>query len=225
MKKIGLFGGTFNPIHLGHLRPAEEIYEAFGLDQVIFIPASYPPHKKQEGMIPACLRVEMVRLAISDNPRFSLSEVELERPGKSYSIETIEHFRKRHGRETHLYFILGLDAFREINTWKEYAALFGLCHFVVMTRPGFEKKFSREHLPVELAGDFCYDERKCGYVHVSGFFVFPREITALDISSTRIRAFLAEGRSVRYLVPSSVETFIRKNQLYGYRKKEGESAG
>jgi nicotinate-nucleotide adenylyltransferase len=217
MKKIGLFGGTFNPIHLGHLRPAEEICDAFELDQVIFIPASYPPHKKQEGIIPAPLRVEMVRLAISDNPRFSLSEVEVERPGKSYSIETIEHFRKRHGPETHLYFILGLDAFREINTWKEYAALFGLCHFVVMTRPGFEKKFSREHLPVELAGDFCYDERKCGYVHVSGFFVFPREITALDISSTRIRAFLAEGRSVRYLVPSSVETFIRKNQLYGCR--------
>ena len=223
MRKIGLFGGTFNPIHLGHLRPAEEIVEAFDLERVIFIPASYPPHKKKEGMIPASLRAEMVRLAISDNPRFSFSEVELERPGKSYSIETIEHFREKHGSKTHLYFILGLDAFLEIHTWKEYAALFGLCHFIVMTRPGFEKNFSPENLPVELAGDFCYDDQKKGYSHASGFFVYPREITALDISSSRIRADLQEGRSVRYLLPPAVEAFIHKHQLY--RIKDVESAG
>jgi len=193
MKKIGLFGGTFNPIHLGHLRPAEEIGDIFDLDRVIFIPASYPPHKTKDGIIPAPQRLEMVRLAIADNPRFSLSEVELERKGKSYSIETIEFFRRKFGPETHLYFILGLDAFLEINTWKEYAALFGLCHIVVMTRPGFEKNFSREHLPVELSGEFCYDDQKFGYAHVSGFFVYPREITALDISSTRIREYFRRG--------------------------------
>ncbi len=223
MKKIGLFGGTFNPIHLGHLRPAEEICDNFGLDRVIFIPASSPPHKKKEGIIPAPLRLEMVRLATAGNPRFSLSKIEMERKGKSYSIETIEFFRRKFGPETHLYFILGLDAFLEIHTWKEYAVLFGLCHFVVMTRPGFEKKFSPEHLPVELAGDFCYDKQKMGYAHVSGYFVYPREITALDISSTRIREFLQKGQSVKYLLPTTVETFIHQNQLY--RTKDIESAG
>jgi len=223
MKKIGLFGGTFNPIHLGHLRPAEEICDDFDLDQVIFIPASCPPHKTKEGIIPAPLRLEMVRLAIADNPRFSLSEVELERKGRSYSIETIEFFRQKFGPEAHLYFILGLDAFLEINTWKEYTALFRLCHFVVMTRPGFEKNFSREHLPVELSGDFCYDDPQMGYAHVSGFFVYPREITALDISSTRIREYLQKGQSVKYLLPAPVEMFIYRNQLY--RTKDIESAG
>ena len=223
MRKIGLFGGTFNPIHLGHLRPAEEICDSFKLDQVIFIPASYPPHKQKEGIIPAALRLEMVRLAIADNPRFSVSEVELEREGKSYSIETIELFRQKFGTETHLYFILGLDAFLEIHTWKEYSALFGLCHFVVMNRPGFEKTFSSEHLPVELAGDFCYDNQKMGYAHVSGFFVYPREITALDISSTQIREFLQKGQSVKYLLPATVEMFIYRHRLY--RTKDIESAG
>ena len=223
MRKIGLFGGTFNPIHLGHLRSAEEICESFQLDQVIFIPASHPPHKKKEGLLPAPLRAEMVRLAVSDNPRFSFSEIELERPGKSYSLDTIEHFRHHFGPQTHLYFILGLDAFLEISTWKEYAALFGLCHFVVMTRPGFEKYFIREYLPVELDGDFCYDTQQGGYAHVSGFFIYPREITALDISSTRIREYLGAGRSVKYLLSPLVEAFIHKQKLY--QTKDIESAG
>lgn len=214
MKKFGLFGGTFNPIHLGHLRSAEEIGESFELDQVIFIPASYPPHKEKEQILSAPLRSEMVRLAILDNPRFALSEVELQRPGKSYSVQTIGYFRQRFGEDAQLYFILGLDAFLEIKTWKDPAALFSLCHFVIMTRPGFEKNFSPEHLPVELEGDFCYDSRKGGYLHPSGFFIFPREITGLDISSTRIRENFQKGRSVKYLLPSSVEAFIYKNKLY-----------
>lgn len=214
MSTIGLFGGTFNPIHMGHLRSAEEIGDSFKLNRVIFIPASHPPHKKKEGMISALQRAEMVRLAISDNPRFSLSEVELHRPGKSYSIETIEHFRRQFGPETQLFFILGLDAFLEINTWKEYGALFDLCHFVVMTRPGFEKNFSREHLPVELAGDFCYDSEKDGFAHRSGFLVYPREITALDISSTRIRDDVQKGQSIKYLLPEAVERYIHYHRLY-----------
>ena len=223
MKKIGLFGGTFNPIHLGHLRAAEEIIDLFGLGQVIFIPASVPPHKRKEGILPARLRAEMVRLAVSDNPRFATSEVELERPGKSYSVETIGHFRRQSGRGVQLFFIVGLDAFREVHTWKEYASLFGLCHFVVMTRPGLEKKFSPRDLPVELAGDFCYDTRKGGYRHPSGFFVYPAEITGLDISSTRVREYIQRGKSIKYLVSSAVEVFIQKNRLY--RDKDPESTG
>ena len=221
MKKIALFGGTFNPIHLGHLRAAEEISDFFGLDRVIFIPSSTPPHKKKEGILSASLRAEMVRLAVSDNPRFAMSEVEIGRPGKSYSVETIEHFRGQFDRGTQLYFIVGLDAFQEIHTWKEYASLFELCHFVVMTRPGLEKKFSPEHLPVELADDFCYDTQKGGYAHTSGFFIYPAEITGLDISSTRIREYLQRGSSIKYLVPPAVEAFITTNHLY--RDKDPES--
>ena len=220
MKKIGLFGGTFNPIHLGHLRAAEEIGDFFGLFRVIFIPSSYPPHKKKEGILAANLRAEMVRLAVSDNPRFALSEVELDRPGKSYSVETVEHFRRQFGPGTQLYFIVGLDAFREIHTWKEYTSLFGLCHFVVMTRPGFEKKFSPEHLPVEPAADFCYDTQNGGYAHKFGFFVYPTEITGLDISSTRIREHLQRRKSIRYLVPPAVEAFIAANHLYQDKDRE-----
>ena len=223
MKKIGLFGGTFNPIHLGHLRSAEEIRESFELGQVIFIPASSPPHKDKGDILPASQRAPMVRLAIADNPRFAFSEVELRRPGKSYSVETITHFRQQFGPDTELYFILGLDAFLEINTWKEYAALFALCHFIVMTRPGFEKKFTPEHLPIEMAKYFCYDSQRGRYAHHSGFFVFPKEITALDISSTQIRQNIREHHSVKYLLPEPVETFIYQNELY--RTKESEAKG
>ena len=223
MNKIGLFGGTFNPIHLGHLRSAEEIRESFELGQVIFIPASSPPHKDKDDILPASQRAQMVRLAIADNPRFAFSEVELRRPGKSYSVETITHFRRQFGPDTELYFILGLDAFLEINTWKEYAALFALCHFIVMTRPGFEKKFTPEHLPIEMAKYFCYDSQRGGYAHHSGFFVFPKEITALDIYSTQIRQNIREHHSVKYLLPEPVETFIYQNELY--RTKESEAKG
>ncbi|HSR13175.1 MAG TPA: nicotinate-nucleotide adenylyltransferase [Thermodesulfobacteriota bacterium] len=220
MKRIGLFGGTFNPIHFGHLRPAEEIAEQMLLEQVIFIPSAAPPHKKKQDILDAPLRLEMVRLAIADNARFALSAVEAERSGTSYSIETVEHLRRQFGPDKgELFFIVGLDAFLEIDTWKEYRALFSLCHFVVMTRPGFEKIFSSEHLPVELANEFCYDDRRKAFRHRSGFHVYPREITALDISSTRIRENLRDGRSVRYLVPDRVEEFIRAHGLYRTKDK------
>ncbi len=223
MKKIGLFGGTFNPIHFGHLRSAEEIYQSFQLDQVIFIPSAHPPHKKVEGIPPASLRAAMVRIAIADNAHFALSEVEVNRQGKSYSVETIGHFRQQFGLQTNLYFILGLDAFLEVNTWKQYTDLFELCHFIVMTRPGFEKNFSPEHLPVDLAGHFCYDEQEAGYIHRSGYGVFPKEITALDISSTKIRRNFQKGLSVKYLLSPAVEEFIYRHNLY--QTKDEESVG
>jgi nicotinate-nucleotide adenylyltransferase len=223
MKKIGLFGGTFNPIHFGHLRSAEEIYESLQLDRIIFIPAAYPPHKKNDRILPAFLRGEMVQLAIADNAHFSLSEVEFKRQGKSYSVETVGYFRRQFGMQADLYFILGLDAFLEVNTWKQYADLFKLCHFIIMTRPGFEKIFSAEHLPVELGKYFCYDEQKAGFIYRSGYGVFPKEITALDISSTKIRENFQKGRSVKYLLPPAVEEFIFKNKLY--HTKDVESVG
>jgi len=217
-KRIGLFGGTFNPIHLGHLRGAEEIREAFDLDEIIFIPSSIPPHKVAEGVIDAKHRLEMVRLAIASNPFFTLSDVELSRPGKSYSIHTIRYFQERHPRGLH--FILGRDAFVEIETWKEYQTLFSLCHFIVMARPGFREIPRSSQLPDSLCSHFRYDENNRVWTHSSGYLLHFREITFLDISSTKIRESIRKGESVRYLVPLEVEAHIRKHGLYR-KKAEG----
>ncbi len=213
-KSIGLLGGTFNPIHLGHLRGAEEIREAFGLQEVIFIPAAIPPHKLAEEVIDAKRRFEMVRLATAPNPFFSATDIELSRPEKSYSIDTIRYFRERHPE---VFFILGRDAFVEIETWKEFQHLFSLCNFIVMARPGSEETLSPSPLPGPLASVFRYDQEVNGWIHTSGHALYFRTITGLDISSTKIRELIGAGKSVRYLVPGEVEAYIQRYGLYRHR--------
>jgi nicotinate-nucleotide adenylyltransferase len=220
-KRIGLFGGTFNPIHMGHLRGAEEIREAFGLQQVIFIPAAIPPHKVTEEVIEAKHRLEMVRLATANNPFFSTTDIELSRPEKSYSIDTIRYFRERH--PDIFFFILGRDAFVEIETWKEFQHLFSLCNFIVMTRPGFQKTLSTSvrvdsdsPLPEALVPVFRYDQEIKGWIHTSGHTLHFKDITVLDISSTKVRELIERGESVRYLIPGEVEAYIQKNRLYSH---------
>ena len=212
--RIGIFGGTFNPIHLGHLRAAEEIRERFNLKRIIFIAAAVPPHKAVEGGIPGEHRMEMVRLAISANPYFAVSDIELKRPGKSYSIGTIQFFRQRYGSDTDLFFILGMDAFLEIGTWESFQELFSLCHFIVMTRPGFDKPFSATILPPEIAGDFTYDEEENRFVHLDGYSVYLQGVTFMDISSTKIREEVSKGRSIRYLLPREVERYVKRHHFY-----------
>jgi nicotinate-nucleotide adenylyltransferase len=213
-RRIGLFGGTFNPIHIGHLRGAEEIREAFGLQQVIFIPAATPPHKVTEEVIEAKHRLEMVRLATANNPFFSTTDIELSRPEKSYSIDTIRYFRERH--PDIFFFILGRDAFLEIETWKEFQHLFSLCNFIVMTRPGFQKTLSTSPLPEALVPVFRYDQEIKGWIHTSGHTLHFKDITVLDISSTKVRELIERGESVRYLIPGEVEAYIQKNRLYSH---------
>lgn len=212
--RIGIFGGTFNPIHVGHLRAADEIRERFDLKRVIFIAAAVPPHKEVEGGIPGEHRMEMVRLAISNNPHFCLSDIELKRPGKSYSISTIQFFRQKYGCDSEIFFILGMDAFLEIGTWKSFQELFSLCHFIVMTRPGFKKPFSATILPPEIANAFVYDEGEDRFIHRNGYSIYLQEVTFLDISSTRIREEVSKGRSIRYLLPPEVERYIRRHHFY-----------
>jgi nicotinate-nucleotide adenylyltransferase len=211
-RRIGLFGGTFNPIHMGHLRGAEEIREAFGLQHVIFIPAAIPPHKATEEVIEAKHRLEMVRLATAYNPFFSTTDIELSRPEKSYSIDTVRYFRKQH--PDIFFFILGRDAFMEIETWKEFQHLFSLCNFIVMTRPGFQKTLSTSPLPEALIPVFRYDQEIKGWIHTSGYTLHFKDITVLDISSTKVRELIEKGGSVRYLIPSEVEAYIKKHGLY-----------
>ncbi len=209
---MGLFGGTFNPIHLGHLRGAEEIRESFGLTEVVFIPAAIPPHKEMKGMIDASHRLEMVRLAISKNPCFSISDIELKRSGKSYSIDTIRHFRRIH--QGPLFFILGADAFLEIETWREFQALFSLCHFIVMARPESKGKGYFPELPEGLASFFRHDPSEETWTHASGNCLYLKAITFFDISSTKVRELIDKKASIRYLIPTEVEAYIQEKGLY-----------
>lgn len=207
-----MFGGTFNPIHLGHLRGAEEIYEAFQLEEVIFIPSSVPPHKVTEKVIEAEHRLEMVRLATRSNPHFSTSDVELSRPGKSYSIDTIR-FLKERGLDA-LFFILGSDAFAEIETWKECQNLFSICDLIVMTKPEVQKNSLSSPIPQALIPSFRYDPEENVWIHLSGHRLYFKEISFLDISSTKVRELIEKGRSARYLIPAEVEAYVQKLGLY-----------
>lgn len=221
--KIGLFGGTFDPIHWGHLRSAEEVSETFGLDRVYFIPAAVPPHKRGQTTTPARHRLQMVRLAVAKNPKFSASTIEIERSGVSYSIDTVRDFAAQSSKEDSLYFIIGLDAFREIGTWKDYAEIFPLCNFIVTSRPGSKEKDPLKGTGVAVKKLFCYDFKQKSYRHESGTRIHFDELTDIAISASEIRALVKDGKSIRYLVPYEVETYIKRHALYrdGGRGRRG----
>lgn len=213
--RIGLFGGTFNPIHLGHLRSAEEVRESFQLQRVIFIPSANPPHKEGKDIISPIHRMEMVNLAIEGNAGFSASDIEMRRGGKSYSIETIDHFNKIHGSHVTLFFIMGMDAFTEVVTWKDYMDLFYRCNFVVTTRPGYTVANPESILPAaDMSGDFSYIPEEDRLIYISNFSLYFRDITPLDISSSAIRKRIKENGSVRYLLPEKVKEYIELHGLY-----------
>ena len=217
--KVGLFGGTFNPIHWGHLRPAEEIREAFDLAQIIFIPVHVPPHKKSD-VTSAAHRFSMVKRAIRGNSFFRVSDIELKRPGRSYSIDTIRHFHGLAGVEQKMFFIIGMDAFREIYTWKDYPAFFSACNFIVMDRPGAQSVQTQQILPRDIRNEFTYRGTERCFVHISGCRIHLYSVTQLDISSTVIRAHIRQGRSIRYLVPPAVESYIAEQRLYQGTQKQ-----
>lgn len=217
--KIGIFGGTFDPIHWGHLRSAEEVSETFGLDCVYFIPASIPPHKRGQTHTPARDRLRMVRLAVARNPRFKVSTIEIRRPGVSYSIDTVREFARGLQPTDSLYFIIGLDAFREIGTWKNYQNIFPLCHFIVTSRPGSKRSDPLEGTGIAVKKLFCYDFKRRNYRHRSGTRVHFIELTDIAISASEIRALVRQGKSIRYLGPSSVEKYIKRRGLYRGRRR------
>lgn len=216
--RTGILGGTFNPIHIAHLRIAEEVRETCALDRVLFIPAAAPPHKNVAEEVPFAQRLAMVEAAIADNPAFFASDLESRRPGKSYSVHTLEILRRK-GPNDELFFIIGMDSFCDIASWKEYPRLFELANIVVAARPGSVVNEPQSLLPVAIREEFCYDYASKSLSHRSGTRVIFIEETCLDISSTRIRRLAAEGRSVRYLVPPAVEAYISSHGLY--RGQEG----
>jgi len=211
MKRIGIFGGTFNPIHFGHLRSAEEVCEAQGLDRVLFIPSASPPHKRADGLVAATHRLAMVRLAIAGNPRFRISTIEIERRGPSFSVDTLQALRAR-SPQARFTFILGIDAFREIATWKSYRRIFELCDMVVTSRPPVRATGLRGAIPVAVRSEFCYRSRTLE--HRTGHQIVFQRLSGLDISASALRARLHCGLSIRYLVPTSVERYIARHGLY-----------
>jgi len=212
--RLGLFGGTFNPMHYGHLRSAEELCQALALTRLWFIPAGQPPHKTAQGITPFEVRLEMSRLAVGDHPVMSVSDLEGRRPGRSYSIETLRQISQEVGPTWELYFILGLDAILEIATWKDYKDLFTLSHFVVLDRPGYNRQRLGEVLLGEIHPLFRPLQGKPGFQHPSGHKVFLQATTLMDISGTCIREMVRHGRSIRYLLPEAVREYIITHRLY-----------
>ena len=211
--KIGLMGGTFNPIHMAHLRIAEEARELCGLDRVVFIPVADPPHKPLAGDVPFTQRCEMVRLAIAGNPAFELSDLEGRRTGKSYSIDTINIFRQEHSG-ARLYFIIGSDSFFELGLWYRYADILRSCNLIVVERPGRQVCDPHAALPVAVQGEFAYCSDSRRLKHVTGTVVQFFAGCLLDISSSEIRRLAVAGQSITYLVPPLVETYIKKQRIY-----------
>jgi nicotinate-nucleotide adenylyltransferase len=226
--RIGIMGGTFDPIHYGHLNSAEEIAEIFKLDRVIFIPTFIPPHKKKEKITGVYHRLMMTMLATLGNPRFTVSTIEIERDGYSYTIDTINELRNRFRKGTakdNFYFITGIDAFKDIFTWKDADRLLKNCDFIVSTRPGYRtddlfnmlndtaaKKYKNIKFRMDRKNPFVKSPRL--YIIGSKHFIYPVETTALDISSTDIRSRIKKGMTVKYLLSESVEEYINKNGLY-----------
>jgi nicotinate-nucleotide adenylyltransferase len=215
--RLGILGGTFNPIHYGHLAAAEEVRNRLKLDRILFIPSSLPPHKLEEDVPSAVQRMDMVRLATGDNPSFEPSDIEIKRGGRSYTIDTIEALRRVYP-DTELYFITGLDSFLEIQTWHEWDRILTLCGFVVLSRPGYRfadlaKIDFMRSTAKELDGLDRGDLRQA-MVRSGVFTVYLETIPLYDISSTDIRGRVKAGDSIKYLLPDAVETYIIKNKLY-----------
>lgn len=197
-KRIGVMGGTFNPIHLGHLLIAEVSRETFALDKVIFVPAAHPPHKHAD-VLEAHHRYTMVEVAVLDNPYFTISDIEMKREGPSYTIDTIRAFREEYGADTRFFFIAGTDTIQDLPNWKYIDELLEMCDFIGVVRPDG----SDEIEPV-LA---YFGELGRQKIH-------RLEVPSFKISATELRQRLRTGRTVRYMMPKSVVDYIKNHDIY-----------
>ncbi len=212
MQPIGILGGTFDPIHYGHLRLAEEMAEAIGLERVLFIPAGQPPHREAPRTA-APHRLEMVRRAISCNPRFAVDAREVTSPRPSYTVDTLTALRAELGKEQPLWLLLGADAFVELPTWHEWRQLFVLANIAVAARPGARPLQSND-LTEPLKSEVLTRQVASSPVACPAGSVQLRQMTPLYISATAIRNALALHVSARYLLPDAVLDYIHEHQLY-----------
>lgn len=196
--RLGIMGGTFDPIHIGHLATAEQAREAYKLDAVIFVPAGCPVFKKDRGVTPAADRLAMCKLAVASNPAFCVSAMEIERGGDTYTVDTLRELRAHYPNNVELFFITGADAVAHIVQWRESAAIADLARLIAVARPGYALTAERKH-EIEEHGRF-----DVSYL----------EVTALAVSSSDLRARVCSGRSIRYLVMERVMNYISERGLY-----------
>lgn len=214
-EKIGLFGGTFNPIHSGHIKAAEIVQNRMDLDKVLFIPSYIPPHKDSAEIVSPAHRMKMIELALHSHPRFIPSSIEVDAEERSYSIITLGKIKKLYPN-SRIFFILGVDAFLEIDTWKNHEQVLEQCSFVVISRPGFRLEeaesvvqgISRDMM-CKLSESENIDDKM---LRTRKIFLMP--IDALDIASTDIRKKIRKGESIQKIVPDEVNSYIQKNNLY-----------
>jgi len=218
--RLGLFGGSFNPIHNGHLTIARQAREILTLDRILFIPTGDPPHKQHGALAPARHRYEMVRLAIGADPTFAISDIEIARQGKSYSIDTVRALRQQHGPSTALFFLIGLDAFIDLPSWREPEALLAACSFVVISRPGqtYRTLASLPILPkIDTDRLASLDNGLVGRLDLplpSGREVICLPLPPCPISASDIRSRIRRGAALANLLPPPVESYILRHQLY-----------
>ncbi len=218
--RLGLLGGSFNPIHNGHLAIAGQVRERLHLDRILFIPSGEPPHKRDGSLAPAKDRYEMVRLAIADNPSFTISDIEVRRTGKSYSIDTIRELQRQHGPSTELHFLIGLDAFLDFPGWKEPQTLLKACRFVVISRPGqsFQSLAKLSMLPeLDPHALAQLDSGELNRLDVAipsspGIICLP--LPPCPISASDIRQRVRGKGSLANVLPPPVESYILQHRLY-----------
>lgn len=213
MRAIGVLGGTFDPIHFGHLRMAQELAEAVHLDEVLFVPAAIPPHRQQPATS-AQHRAAMVAIAIQDNPRFRLDMRELLREGASYTIDTLQSLRMELGEDTSITLLLGSDAFLGLPGWHHWHELLDLAHLVVANRPSAPLAQEKMHPQLQTLYKERLTEDAQVLAQMRAGHLFMQHITPLDISATHIRGCFRNAESPRYLLPDSVIDYILKETLY-----------
>ena len=201
-KKIGILGGTFNPIHMGHLIMAEEVCKRHNLSKVLFIPAYIPPHKYVEDLANANQRYQMVKHAINENSKFEVSNMEIKREGKSFTIDTIREIIHHYGEDIDIFLIIGADSLNELELWKDIKKLSQLCHFVIVNRPGYKTEPSTRLVEI-IGSDKVLDMERLRLT-----------IEPVGISSTNIRKRINDGIEIKNLVPECVEVYIKEHGLY-----------
>ena len=189
MNRIGILGGTFNPVHIGHLTIAQMVHEQLELDKVIFVPSNLPPHKSSKRVVSSKDRCHMLRLAIKGNSRFDISDFEVKKRGKSFSIDTVSYLRDRYPRGTKLFFIIGSDLLEALHTWKRIDEILKIATFVAVNRPGYKEKKSK--IPVKSM-----------------------TTAGLHTSSSYVRQRITSGKTVQYLVPDNILKYIKQKKLY-----------
>jgi nicotinate-nucleotide adenylyltransferase len=211
-RKIGILGGTFDPVHEGHLAVARTVLDRCNLDLLLFVPAPAPPHKHRS-LTPFAHRLAMLEAAVGEDPRLSISALEAERPAPSYTVDTLRELHRRLG-SSQFFLIIGADMFAEINLWYRYPELFRLAHLIVVARPGFPLADMGARIAA-LPGKFSHDPARQLWLREDGFRIFYLPDVAIQVSSSQVRALLAQGRPVAGLLPVPVRDYIREHGLYG----------